>query len=72
MPLLVICGIPGSGKSTRANNLKEYLEEAHDAEVIIVSEDTLKLDKNTSYSCKNRIKIPEQKTQKYLFLHSDI
>ena len=51
-PLLVICGIPGSGKTTRATELKTYLEKTHEAEVEIVSEDSLKLDKNLSYSGK--------------------
>ena len=52
MPLLIICGIPGAGKSTRAEALKHFIEDTHQREVVIVNEEILKLDKNVSYSSK--------------------
>ena len=29
MPLLIICGCPGSGKTTRAKELAQYISEIH-------------------------------------------
>ena len=29
MPLLTICGRPGSGKTTRANEIAKYIPEVH-------------------------------------------
>ncbi|VVC89682.1 protein KTI12 homolog [Leptidea sinapis] len=39
MPLIIICGTPVSGKTTRANELKEFFEKTHNKQVNIVSED---------------------------------
>ncbi|XP_013185913.1 protein KTI12 homolog [Amyelois transitella] len=39
MPLIIICGTPVSGKTTRAKELKEYFEKQHSKSVAIVSED---------------------------------
>lgn len=50
MPLLVICGIPGSGKTTRALALKNFIEETHGREAVIVNEENLNLEKNQFYS----------------------
>ncbi|XP_026483629.1 protein KTI12 homolog [Vanessa tameamea] len=53
MPLIIICGTPVSGKTTRANEVKEFFEKTHKKQVDIVSEDEtiLKLgyDKNSNY-----------------------
>ncbi len=38
MPLVVMVGIPGSGKTTRARNLEQYLVETHKAKVVLVNE----------------------------------
>ena len=51
MPLVTITGIPCSGKSTVAKNIKEHLEKSQ-KKVIIVSEDELleqnEMDKNNN------------------------
>ncbi|XP_026742204.1 protein KTI12 homolog [Trichoplusia ni] len=53
MPLIIICGTPVSGKTTRANELKEYFVNNHNKNVEIVSEDEaivkLGYEKNTTY-----------------------
>lgn len=38
MPLIVITGIPSSGKSSRTNELKEYFEKIHGKKVEVVNE----------------------------------
>ncbi|CAG2159781.1 unnamed protein product [Oppiella nova] len=40
MPLIVMCGIPLSGKTYQTNRLKEYFEEKHNLKPIIISSDT--------------------------------
>ncbi|CAH0404317.1 unnamed protein product [Chilo suppressalis] len=53
MPLIIICGTPVSGKTSRAHELKEYFERTHGKRVEIVSEDEaiarLGYDKNNTY-----------------------
>ncbi|OWR43413.1 KTI12 protein [Danaus plexippus plexippus] len=39
MPLIIICGTPVSGKTSRARQLKEFFENKHKKQVEIVSED---------------------------------
>jgi tRNA uridine 5-carbamoylmethylation protein Kti12 len=46
MPLIVMCGIPGSGKSSRSYEIAEYLKSKYKQKVIIVNEESLKVDKN--------------------------
>lgn len=41
MPLIVICGVPGSGKTTRANELREYFEVQKEKVVHVVSENEI-------------------------------
>ncbi|XP_043278832.1 protein KTI12 homolog [Venturia canescens] len=54
MPLIIITGIPASGKTTRAQELKDYFEQKKGKKVEIISEvDTIAksgYDKNTFYS----------------------
>jgi len=38
MPLILITGIPSSGKSTRALQIKSFFEDKHEKTVHIVSE----------------------------------
>ena len=45
-----MCGIPGSGKTTRAQEIKKYLEETHKLDVELFNEENLSLDKKNSYS----------------------
>ncbi|XP_045782777.1 uncharacterized protein LOC123879212 isoform X1 [Maniola jurtina] len=53
MPLIIICGTPVSGKTTRAIELKQFFENEHEKHVEIVSEDEaivkLGYDKNSTY-----------------------
>ena len=49
MPLILICGYPSSGKTTRAHEIKKYIEENHKKEVTIINEEFLKLDKKDAY-----------------------
>lgn len=57
MPLVVITGIPSSGKSKRATQLKEYLEQEHGKTVHIVSENEVisssNMNKNALYLGNN-------------------
>ena len=62
MPLVVMCGIPGSGKTTRALALKAALEDRHKCRVVLVNEESLGLKKEAAYmgtiysSIKKRIR----------------
>lgn len=38
MPLVIMCGIPSSGKTTRAMALKAALEERHKCKVVLINE----------------------------------
>ncbi len=49
MPLVVFCGIPSSGKTTRALELKAYLEEKHKCNVVVLNEENLNLVKKEAY-----------------------
>jgi tRNA uridine 5-carbamoylmethylation protein Kti12 len=48
MPLVMMCGYPGSGKSTRALELFGYLKGLG-REVVIVSEESLNIDRTEGY-----------------------
>lgn len=50
MPLLIICGIPGSGKTTYANRIAKYLQEEKHKTVVIVNEESLKINKELNYA----------------------
>jgi tRNA uridine 5-carbamoylmethylation protein Kti12 len=49
MPLIIMVGIPCSGKSRRAGEIEKYLVETHKAAVVVVNEEALKIDKNEGY-----------------------
>ncbi|EAR81882.1 chromatin associated protein KTI12 (macronuclear) [Tetrahymena thermophila SB210] len=49
MPLIVFCGIPGSGKTTRALQIKEYLEQKHKCQVVHLNEEILQMEKKEVY-----------------------
>uniref|UniRef100_A0A2A4J8Q4 Protein KTI12 homolog n=1 Tax=Heliothis virescens TaxID=7102 RepID=A0A2A4J8Q4_HELVI len=53
MPLIIICGTPVSGKTTRANELKDFFVNKHGKKVEIISEDEaivkLGYEKNSTY-----------------------
>ena len=66
MPLLLMCGIPGSGKSKRANEIKQYLENTHQKKVVIINEESLQLVKEESY------KDPIQEKYTRAFLKSNV
>ena len=66
MPLLLMCGIPGSGKSKRASEIKQYLENTHKKKVVIINEESLQLVKEESY------KDPIQEKYTRAFLKSNV
>lgn len=49
MPLIVFCGIPQSGKTTTALQLKDYLE-SQGREVFLVNEEALSINKAEAYA----------------------
>lgn len=53
MPLIIICGTPVSGKTTRANQIKDFFENKHKKNVEIISEEDsitkLGYEKNSTY-----------------------
>ena len=49
MPLIVMVGIPSSGKTTRALEIKKYFEAEHKVGVLILNEENLQMDKNKFY-----------------------
>uniref|UniRef100_A0A3P9JMP3 Protein KTI12 homolog n=1 Tax=Oryzias latipes TaxID=8090 RepID=A0A3P9JMP3_ORYLA len=50
MPLVVICGYPCSGKTKRAEELKEYFDRNTERKVYIVSDRALGVERNTVYA----------------------
>ncbi|XP_022072165.2 protein KTI12 homolog [Acanthochromis polyacanthus] len=50
MPLIVMCGYPCSGKTTRAEELKGYFEESSQRKVHIVGDKGLDVEKNSVYA----------------------
>jgi tRNA uridine 5-carbamoylmethylation protein Kti12 len=51
MPLIVLCGVPNSGKSTTAKKLYEYFKQndlPFSGEIHIVSDQSLKIPKSSS------------------------
>ncbi|XP_070536015.1 protein KTI12 homolog [Ptychodera flava] len=56
MPLILMCGLPCSGKTRRADELKRHLESKYDKTVHIVSDHTIQVDRNTVYSDSRREK----------------
>ncbi|XP_006628956.2 protein KTI12 homolog [Lepisosteus oculatus] len=50
MPLVVMCGFPCSGKSRRAQELKEYFLSKTDRKVYVVGDETVGVDKNSVYA----------------------
>jgi len=49
MPLLILCGIPGSGKTTRSNQLKDFIEATLKKQVVIINEESLNIIKKVGY-----------------------
>jgi protein KTI12 len=49
MPLIILCGIPCSGKTFRASEIAAYFD-SRKKKVVIINEESLKLDKNDSYA----------------------
>lgn len=50
MPLIVMCGFPSSGKTTRVRELKSHLEKEHSRIVTIVDDDVAGMEKNLVYA----------------------
>lgn len=54
MPLIILCGQPSSGKSTVASALELQLSQSQ-KEVVVISEQTLHLDRNAAYGGTYRL-----------------
>ena len=52
MPLVVMSGYPCSGKTKRAEELKNYLENSRGKIVHLASDENLSLERNTVYAGK--------------------
>lgn len=52
MPLIVMCGYPCSGKTRRAEDLKEYFQQNTERKVHVVGEGALDVEKNRVYAGK--------------------
>jgi protein KTI12 len=50
MPLVVLCGLPCSGKTTRAKQLKQYFENERKIRATIVGDHEKGLLRNEMYS----------------------
>ena len=50
MPLVVMCGYPCSGKSKRAQELKNYFENSRGKTVHLTGDDSISLDRNVVYA----------------------
>ncbi|XP_072021267.1 protein KTI12 homolog isoform X2 [Amphiura filiformis] len=50
MPLVILCGFPCSGKTTRTDQLSKHVEENHKRTVNIISDHTLRVDRNAVYA----------------------
>ena len=48
-------GIPSSGKTTRALEIKEYFELEHKRTVVLLNEENLNMDKNKFYKGSENI-----------------
>ena len=49
MPFILICGFPSSGKSKRAEELKNYLEQEHKKSVTVISDHNTGVNRNEVY-----------------------
>ncbi|XP_069101795.1 protein KTI12 homolog [Argopecten irradians] len=50
MPCIVMCGFPCSGKSSRTQEIKQYLETHCSLSVTVVSDHSIGVDRNLAYS----------------------
>ncbi|KAJ8311503.1 hypothetical protein KUTeg_010858 [Tegillarca granosa] len=50
MPFILMCGFPSSGKTKRTEELKVYFESKLSKTVHIISDDSLKINKNEVYA----------------------
>lgn len=50
MPLIIICGFPCSGKSRRAQELRDYFIKNTDKQVCIIGDEIHGIDKNSVYA----------------------
>lgn len=50
MPFVLVCGYPSSGKSKRTEDIRNYLSEKTERLVHVISDHTLKFDKNKVYA----------------------
>lgn len=60
MPLIVVCGIPASGKTKRSREIAEYLTVKYGRQTIIVNEEALAINKQQGYSSNSDLKLDAQ------------
>ena len=49
MPLIIMCGFPASGKTKRANEIKQYIEQNSGKTVNIIGDHSMGVNRNTVY-----------------------
>lgn len=55
MPLVILCGFPVSGKTTRANELCKYMSNHHaERKIHFISDHSLGVARNEVYSCSHK------------------
>jgi protein KTI12 len=50
MPLVVFCGPPCSGKTTRAKELFNHIKNEGKRDVVLINEESLLINKNEGYA----------------------
>ncbi|KAL9985762.1 hypothetical protein ACROYT_G008203 [Oculina patagonica] len=56
MPLVVMCGYPSSGKSKRAEELKNHLENSRGKTVHLAGDESINLERNVVYAASSKEK----------------
>ena len=49
MPLIIMCGFPASGKTKRANEIKQYIEQNSGKTVNIIGDHSMGVNRNKVY-----------------------
>ena len=52
MPLVMMCGLPSSGKTFYANKISEYLKKKLNKNVIFLNDDLFGINKNETFMGK--------------------
>jgi tRNA uridine 5-carbamoylmethylation protein Kti12 len=52
MPLVIVCGLPASGKTTLTKKLAAFLQENTQMAVQVINDEFLRIDNNSYFSSK--------------------